>query len=200
MVFAFWMKKLFSILFLILGIICTGLSQQTQHTGVHAKIIDGDTVPQIRLREVEVISLKIPKSKKGKRKLSKLVKNVKKAYPYARIAGIQLRKYEHQLTNAESDKERRKIMKLAEQEIKDKYGDELKDLTFSQGIILIKLLDRETGETSYKLVQELRGNFTAFWYQAFARLWKYNLKTKYDPEGEDKQIETIIKMIDRGQI
>ncbi len=200
MVFAFWMKKLFSILFLILGIICTGLSQQTQYTGVHAKIIDGDTVPQIRLREVEVISLKIPKSKKGKRKLSKLVKNVKKAYPYARIAGIQLRKYEYMLTNAESDKERRKLMKQAEQEIKDKYGNELRDLTFSQGIILIKLLDRETGETSYKLVQELRGNFTAFWYQAFARLWKFNLKTEYDPEGEDKQIETIIKMIDRGQI
>ncbi len=91
-------------------------------------------------------------------------------------------------------------MKQAEQEIKDKYGNELRELTFSQGIILIKLLDRETGETSYKLVQELRGNFTAFWYQAFARLWKFNLKTKYDPEGEDKQIETIIKMIDRGQI
>ena len=200
MVFAFWMKKLFSILFLILGIVCTGLSQQTQTSGVHAKIIDGDTIPQVRLREVEIISLKIPKSKKGKRKLSKLVKNVKKAYPYARIAGIQLRKYEYMLTNAESDKERRKLMKQAEREIKDKYGNELRELTFSQGIILIKLLDRETGETSYKLVQELRGNFTAFWYQAFARLWKYNLKTKYDPEGEDKQIETIIKMIDRGQI
>lgn len=200
MVFAFWMKKLFSILFLILGIVCTGLSQQTQTSGVHAKIIDGDTIPQVRLREVEIISLKIPKSKKGKRKLSKLVKNVKKAYPYARIAGIQLRKYEYMLTNAESDKERRKLMKQAEREIKDKYGNELRELTFSQGIILIKLLDRETGETSYKLVQELRGNFTAFWYQAFARLWKFNLKTKYDPEGEDKQIETIIKMIDRGQI
>ena len=200
MVFAFWMKKLFSILFLILGIVCTGLSQQTQTSGVHAKIIDGDTIPQVRLREVEIISLKIPKSKKGKRKLSKLVKNVKKAYPYARIAGIQLRKYEYMLTNAESDKERRKLMKQAEREIKDKYGNELRELTFSQGIILIKLLDRETGETSYKLVQELRGNFTAFWYQAFARLWKFNLKTIYDPEGEDKQIETIIKMIDRGQI
>ena len=200
MVFAFWMKKLFSILFLILGIVCTGFSQKAQTSGIHAKIIDGDTIPQVRLREVEIISLKIPKSKKGKRKLSKLVKNVKKAYPYARIAGIQLRKYEYMLTNAESDKERRKLMKQAEQEIKDKYGNELRELTFSQGIILIKLLDRETGETSYKLVQELRGNFTAFWYQAFARLWKFNLKTKYDPEGEDKQIETIIKMIDRGQI
>ena len=73
-------------------------------------------------------------------------------------------------------------------------------MTFSQGKILIKLIDRETGESSYALVQELRGNFTAFFYQAFARLWGYDLKVRYDPEGEDQQIEAIVKMIERGQI
>lgn len=200
MEFSVRMKKLLFISWLILGVSIIGISQETEQYTIRAQVVDGDTILQVRLHEVEIYSLKIPKSKKGKRKLTKMVENVKKVYPYAKLAGIQLRKYEYLLVNAETDKERRKLMKMAEQEIKEKYGDELKDLTFSQGKILIKLLDRETGETSFELVQELRGKFTAFWYQAFARIWGYNLKAKYDPGGEDMQIEVIVRMIDRGQI
>jgi len=91
-------------------------------------------------------------------------------------------------------------MKRAEKEINKEYGGELKDLTFSQGKILIKLIDRETGETSYDLVQTLRGKFTAFFYQTFARIWGYNLKVRYDPLGEDRQIEAIVRMIELGQL
>jgi hypothetical protein len=162
--------------------------------------MEGDTVPQIYLNEVEVYSLKLPKSKRGKRRLTRYIKNVKKVYPYAKLAGIQLRKYEYQLSQAENDRDRRKLMKQAEDEINEKYGGELRKLNFSQGKILIKLIDRETGESSYNLVQDLRGNFTAFFYQAFARIWGYNLKVKYDPKGEDRQLEVIVKMIERGQI
>jgi len=136
----------------------------------------------------------------SKKKLTKLIKNIKRVYPWARLAGIQLRKYDRMLVGAKNDKDRRRIMKQAEKEINEKYGGDLKKLTFSQGKILIKLIDRETGDSSYNLVQELRGNFTAFFYQAFARIWGYNLKIKYDPNGKDKQIETIVKMIERGQI
>ncbi|RLD53296.1 MAG: DUF4294 domain-containing protein, partial [Bacteroidetes bacterium] len=64
----------------------------------------------------------------------------------------------------------------------------------------IKLVDRETGESSYALVQELRGKFTAFFWQTFARLFGYNLKIKYDPLGEDKDIENIVVMIEQGLI
>ena len=141
-----------------------------------------------------------PTHAENKKQLTKLIYNVKKVYPYAKLAGIQLRRYDKMLSEAKNDKESRKLMKQAEKEINEQYGGELKDLTFSQGKILIKLIDRETGETSYNLVSDLRGNFTAFFYQAFARIWGYNLKVKYDPEGEDKQIEAIVKMIERGQI
>ncbi len=167
---------------------------------VRAKIIDGDTIPVVGLREIEILSLVIPKTRKKQRRLTRLVRNVKKVYPYAQLAGIQLRKYESQLTEAKSNRERRKIMKQAEAEINKKYGGKLKNLNFSQGKILIKLIDRETGESSYDLVSDLRGNFTAFFYQTFARIWGYNLKIKYDPKGEDRQIEVIVKMIERGQI
>ena len=194
------MKYLLLILVIGLGISTSIYAQNVTPIILEARVIDGDTVPIIGLSEIEIYSLVIPKNKKGRKKLTRLIKNVKKVYPWARLAGIQLRKYEKELLAAQNDRERRKIMKKAEKEINEKYGGDLKKLTFSQGKILIKLVDRETGSSSYSLVQELRGNFTAFFYQAFARIWGYNLKIKYDPEGDDKQIETIVRMIERGQI
>jgi len=147
------------------------------------------------------VSAKLPKKLRTQFKAhSKLVYHVKKVYPYARLAGIKLNEYEEILKAAESDKERRQIMKLAEEELKAEFEDDLKKLTFKQGLILIKLVDRETGNTSYELVQELRGNFTAFFWQTFARLFGYNLKIRYDPLGEDKEIEDIVVMIENGQI
>ena len=104
------------------------------------------------------------------------------------------------LLEANNDKERKKIIKQAEKEINEEYGNDLRDLTFSQGKILIKLVYRETGSSSYELVAELRGKFRAFFWQAFARLWGFNLKNEYDPEGEDKEIEFIVQMIEAGQI
>ncbi len=194
------MKKL--LIITIFALFSRGIifSQDIKPIVVNALIIDGDTVALVRLDEVEIYSFTYPETRRGKRKLTKLIKNVKKVYPWARLAGIQLRRYDKMLVAAKNDKERRTIMKQAEKEINERYGEDLKKLTFTQGLILIKLIDRETGNTSYSLVQELRGNFTAFFYQAFARIWGYNLKVKYDPEGEDKQIEGIVKMIERGQI
>ncbi len=194
------MKKQILITTFLLAGVFQLIAQRVQPIPVQAIIIGNDTVPIVALDEVQIYSFKIPKTRKAKKKLTRLIKNVKKVYPWARLAGIQLRKYDKMLIAAKNDKQRRKIMKVAEKEINDKYGESLKKLTFSQGKILIKLIDRETGNTSYLLVQELRGNFTAFFYQAFARLWGYNLKVKYDPEGEDKDIETIVRMIERGQI
>ena len=194
------MKKiLLTVTLLLLGL-CYAKGQESKYTVLRAVIIDGDTVPYMRLKEVEIYSLKIPKTRRAKQRLTKLVKNVKIVYPYAKLAGIKLREYEDLLMNATTDRERKAIMKRAEKEINEEYGGELKELTFSQGKILIKLIDRETGDSSYELVQELRGKFTAFWYQAFARIWGYNLKVKYDPEGEDRQIEVIVRMIENGQL
>ena len=104
--------------------------------------------------------------------------------------------------NVTSDSERRRMMKQAEEEITTRYSEELEHLNFSQGAILIRLIDRETGNTSYQLVQDLRGKVRAFFYQGFARLWGYNLKTEYDPKNnpEDEQIEVIATLLERGQI
>ncbi len=175
-------------------------AQETELKVVRAIVIDGDTIPDITLDEIEVLLLKYPKSKRGKRKLSRYVKNVKHVLPYAKLAGKKLHEYEKILLDAKSDNERRKIMKQAEKELTEEFTDDIKNMTFSQGLILIKLIDRETGETSFKLVQELRGKFTAFFYQTFARLWGFNLKADYDPEGEDRQLEVIVRLIEMGKL
>ncbi len=192
-------RKILTVLFLF----ASGLSLTAQGVKpivTRGTLFLGDTIPSVQLREVEVISLRIPKSRAGRRRLNRLIYNVKKVYPFAKLAGIKLRQYDYLLAKAKSDRERKKIMKKAEKEIKEEYGKPLEDLTFSQGKILIKLIDRETGNTSYELVQDLRGNFTAFFYQTFARLWGYNLKVRYDPKGKDRQIETIVRMIETGRL
>lgn len=194
------MNKWPLLIFFFLAASFTGLSQHIKPLVVRATIVIGDTLPEVSLKEVEIFSLLTPTTRRQQRKLTKLIRDVKKVYPYARLAGIQLRKYNILLTEAKTERESRRLMKEAEEEINEKYSDDLKNMTFSQGRILIKLIDRETGDCSYNLVQELRGKFTAFFYQAFARLWGYNLKIKYDPEGDDKQIEVIVKLIERGQI
>lgn len=167
---------------------------------VRAYVDNFDTIPHLQLPEVVVFSWLDFSRERDFRRHQRLIHNVKKVYPYARLAGIKLREYEKVLQAANSDRERRRIMKQAEREIKEQFEGELKELTFTQGRILIKLIDRETRETSYTLLRELRGDVTAFFYQGFARIWGYNLKTKYDPNGEDEMIELIIRMIESGQL
>jgi hypothetical protein len=167
---------------------------------VNAKVLKSDTLPVVELPEVSVFGWSIFDNRRDSRKIERLIYHVKKVYPYAKLAGIKLKQYEAQLAAAPNDRERRRIMKKAEDEINEQFGAELRDLTFTQGKILIKLIDRETKETSFTLLKEMRGGVTAFFYQGFARIWGYNLKTKYDPQGEDELIETIILLIENGRL
>lgn len=174
-------------------------SVETKMT-VFAKVENGDTIPIVQLPEVKVYAIRVFEGKRDIRSIQRMINNVKKAYPYARLAGLKLQEYEGILQNTKTDSERRKIMRQAEKEINEQFGEDLKDLTFTQGKILLKLIDRETGDVSYNLVRDLRGRITAVFYQGFARIWGYNLKSHYDPKGEDELIETIVVMIENGQL
>jgi hypothetical protein len=172
---------------------------QEENKVVKGTINEGDTIPVVDLKEVIIFSWgKLPKKKE--KRLTRLMRNVKIVYPYAKLAGIKLVEYEEILANVTTNKERRQIMKQLEDEIEEEYGQDLRDLTFTQGKILLKLIDRETGNSSYELVSALKGKFAAIFYQAFARIFSYNLKVKYDPEGEDMNIEIIVRMIENGVI
>ena len=163
---------------------------------------NGDTTLIVYLPEVDIDLmqryLQITDTRQGRR----LASNVRAVFPYAKLAGAKMQEYDSILANVSDKAERKRLMKQAEKEITDQYTEELKNLTITQGLILVRLIDRETGSTSYQVVQELRGKVRAFFYQGFARLWGYNLKTEYDPHNnpEDDQIETIMTLLERGVI
>jgi hypothetical protein len=174
---------------------------QSNKEGVRpAYIEDGDTIYVEFLHEVEITAPIIFSSKKNAKRYSRLVWYVKKVYPYAKIAGIKMREYETILAQTKRKKDQRKIMRNAEAEIKDEFENKMKNLTYMQGEILLKLIDRETDTSSYALVKSLRGSFKAGFYQSFARIFGYNLKDRYDPEGRDKEIEQIVQLIEQGKI
>jgi hypothetical protein len=127
---------------------------------------------------------------------TRLKHNVKKVYPYAIMAAARLKEYERELKSIPDEDMRKKYMAAAEKQLQKEFGEELKKLSINQGKILIKLIDRETGNTSYDLVKQLRGNFSAFMWQSLARLFGSNLKSEYDPNGEDRLIELAIKQIE----
>lgn len=163
---------------------------------------NGDTLYMVTLPDLDIDLmqryLQITDTNKGRR----LAKNVKKVYPYAKLAGVKMKEYDSLLAQIPNTAERRRAMKEAEKEITDQYTDDLKEMTFTQGAILIRLIDRETSHTSYQVVQEFRGKFRAFFYQGFAKLWGYDLKSEYDPHNnpEDDDIETIMRLLEKGVI
>jgi len=167
-----------------------------------AKIENGDTIVLANLDEITIPSDSKPifESKRAERKYTRLVYNLKKVYPYAKMARSKLGEMNEHFKTLSSESERKSYTKQVEKEIRDQFEDQLKDLTRTQGMLLIKLIDRETGKVSYDLVKELRGNFSAFFWQTLARLFGMNLKTKYDPTGEDRPIEDILLAIDAGLI
>ena len=167
---------------------------------LYGVIIDGDTLLLSSIDEVYIFPLRKFKSKRDLRRYRRLIRNVKKAYPYAKLAKAKLDEIEANFVKLKTEKARKDYIKQVEKEIKYEYEDELKKLTITQGRILIKLIDRETGETSYELVKQLRGSFSAFFWQALARLFGSNLKTEFDAQGEDKLINEIVILIENGQL
>lgn len=175
-------------------------AQEIRGTTHRATVINGDTVPQIDLQPVLIMAPRIFASRSEEMRFYRLVQNVKRAYPYAYLAGVKLREYESALAAMDSESERRRAIRGIEREIRDQFEEDLKSLNRTQGLILIKLIDRETSHTSYEILREFRGMVSAVFWQSLARLFGYNLRTQYDPSGEDRLIEEIVLMIEAGLI
>jgi hypothetical protein len=167
---------------------------------LRAQVVDGDTIPVVELRESQVEARWKPMSRRQAARYDKLTRNVVKVYPYAKITGDLLREYEHDLSVIRRSNDQDLYIKLAEAELRAEFEAEVKDLTISQGKALVKLIDRETGKTSYELVKELRGSFTAFVWQGLARIFGQDLRSTYDAEGEDHLMELVVQRIERGEL
>lgn len=128
----------------------------------------------------------------GTRRYSRLEKRVIKVWPYAEYAGLAMDSLETELAAVASERGRKAIIEAREEALKARFEGELRKLTIREGVILIRLIDRQANRTTYGVVQELKGRLSAFMWQGLARLFGHDLKSEYDPEGDDAAIEHII--------
>ena len=98
-----------------------------------------------------------------------------------------------------NERMKKAYIRVCEKDLKNEFEDELKDLSINQGRILMKLIDRETGKTTYQIVKEMRGGFEAVMWQAVARIFGNNMKSEYDASTEDIMIERAVKLVESGQ-
>ena len=154
--------------------------------------IDNELVPWVVIPEITITDTRLFKSPEEKAKFNRLRYNVLKVLPYAMYARRKYSELQVQLNYAKSRKDKRVLIKTFEGEIKNMFNKEIKNLTITQGGILIKLIDRETGASSYDLLKDMKGGITAFFYQSIARFFGNNLKNTYDPQ-QDRDIEAIIQ-------
>ncbi len=154
-------------------------------------VLDGEYVPWIPLHETLIRDQRAFKDAKARADFNLLRYNVLKVAPYAMFAGNRYRQLERDLATTGDKQKQKALVKTCEKEIKDLFNHEIKNMTITQGEILIKLVNRETGDTSYELVKELKGGLNAFMFQSLARLFGHNLKETYDPQ-EEHDIESIL--------
>ena len=168
-------------------------------TLVETVYYEGDTIPYAKLGVVTCSADRVFKNYRQKAAWDRLKYNVKKVYPYAILASAKLKEYDRVLATIPSESGKKAFMKLAEKQLKNQFSDELKNLSVNQGRILIKLIDRETGKTTYDIVKNMRGSFSAAMWQGVAIVFNSSLKSDYDADGEEKNIELAIRMIEDGQ-
>lgn len=157
-------------------------------------IIKGDSV-EISLDEVIVLNQLKFDSTKEKRYYYWYWKKVQKAYPYAKLAAERLLQLNDQLKLIRSKSKRKKHIKKMQKFMEGEFTDELKKMTRTEGKILIKLIHRQTGLTTFELIKEYRSGWKAFWYNTTASMFKLSLKEEYHPESEpiDFLIEDVLQ-------
>ena len=163
-------------------------------------VYQGDTIPSLRMPVLYVFKPLNFKSEKKRREYNRLVRNVKKTLPIAKEVNRAIIETYEFLQTLPDEKARQKHLQAVEKSVKEQYTPRMKKLTFSQGKLLIKLINRETDSSSYELVKAFLGPFKAGFYQAFAAIFGASLKKEYHPEGEDAEIERIVLLVESGQI
>lgn len=198
------MIKYIYILFLVCFLSFPELKAQntSQNNGYMVKVCvyEGDTIPYITLRNVYIYPKMKFKNKKQEKYYYRLVRDVKKTLPIAKeIRNIVIETYEY-LETLPDEKAKDKHIKAVEKGLKEQYTPRMKKLTFSQGKLLIKLVNRECNQSSYQLVKAFMGPFKAGFYQTFAALFGASLKKEYRPEDEDEMVERVITLVENGQL
>ena len=140
------------------------------------------------------------KNDKERDRYNRLVANVKRLLPLAKLAKYTVIETYDYLQTLPTKKEKAEHIKLVEDGLKKQYAPTLKRLSRSQGRLLVKLIDRECGQTGYNIAQAFIGSFKANIYQAMAFCFGNSLTKRYDPEGDDRYTERVVRLVESGQL
>ena len=159
--------------------------------------VEGDSIARrsIDLKEITIYPKLEFNSLEEKIRYYTVKRKTLKVYPYALLASKRLTQLKNRIPLIKTKSKRRRYTKIVERFIEKEFSEELKKLTRTEGQILIKLVNRETGETVYKLIKELRNGLRAFSYNSLAKIFDISIKTAYDPvkNKEDAIIEDVLK-------
>lgn len=183
------MKYLLIPVFLFFGFVTFSSAQK--EIVASADIINGDTIPVINLKPIYVFDEMGETGKERYREYLRLVRNVKKVMPYAQAFSHKMEEINAKLETMDSKRERKRYLKETEKQLKAQFEKRLKNLTWSQGELLLKLIDRETGKSSYDLIKMYKSGFSATFWNTFAGVFGMSLKQEYSKE-EEEALEKVI--------
>lgn len=198
------MRKLFFLVFILL--ITTGLNAQISSDSIQRKEIlndENDTIVKDPILLEEVVVYRSKLSPAEKKEFLLLQNRVYKVYPYAKTAADRLTVLNRNMDKMKTNKEKKKYFKIVEDYMENEFTAQLKKLSRKQGQILVKLIHRQTGYTTFELIKDYKSGWKAFWSNNTARLFDINLKTKYQPYqvNEDFLIESILdRAFNRGRL
>ena len=190
------MKSRVVILLVLLSFVVPFTTAQRRSRGFYHQewIIDqGDSIPLIHILPIRKYA-----RKPDMRRYQRLIRMVKKCYPLAKQARVEMEKMEKELLNVKDPKEQQKLAKEMQKRLIKQYTPVILKMTFSEGKVLLKLIDRETEYTAFQIIKEFRGGFVAGFWQAMAKLFGNNLKLEYEPEKKDRLLEQIVTYYEMG--
>ena len=165
-------------------------------------VSEADTLPHVYLQEVKVKGKNLYKKKyiRSARRQTRLEYNVKKVYPYARIAAEKIQQIDRQIDQTKDKSKRKEIIKKEYKALMKSFKQPLIKFAITQGRILVRLIYRETNNSAFAHIKEYKGSVNAYFWQSLALLFGNNLKADYEPYGKDREIEDIVKRIERGEL
>ena len=183
--------KTFLFLFTVLTLHFNSFSQDLNLAAIEVQ--DGDTVPTVTIDEVRIFSKQFA-TKEERYAFERLKNNTYKVYPYVQTAVQIYNEMQNDLAGIDKKRQQKKYINAREEELREKFEKEIRNLTKTQGHILIKLINRETGNNCYTIVKDMKGPVVAFFWNIAGKVYDHNLKEEYKPE-ENKDLEFIVRMM-----
>ena len=163
----------------------------------YAIIYNGDTIEAKTLYPVDIFRRLTDEQRRARAEWTRLRNAIYVTFPYAKRAGVVMNDINAHLEGVTDKEERKKYIRSREKELRKDFTDPITNLSVYQGKVLMKLINRQTGNNCYEIIKEYKGSITARFYQTVAFFFGSNLKQAYDKEGDEKEMEKIVQEVER---